>query len=56
MRLNIKHIMTATMCTEDNAHAIEQQINDFGLLDWSECSMTELIKVAREAAADLNLV
>ena len=52
MRANIRDIIKATNCTEENAHEIETRINDGWLLDWSECTMAQLNRVARQVDAD----
>ena len=52
MRANIRDIIAATNCTEQNAHEIETRINDNWLLDWSETTMEEVYKVARKVDAD----
>ena len=52
MRANIRDIIAATNCTEENAHEIERRINDGWLLDWSEAEMSEVYKVARRVDAE----
>ena len=53
MRGNIRDIIAATKCDEAQANQIEQEINNEWLLDWSECSMSQLNKVAKQVAARL---
>ena len=52
MRSNIRDIIAATGCNETNAHEIERRINDDWLLDWSQATMEEVYKVARQVDAD----
>ncbi len=52
MRSNIRDIIAATGCTEENANEIERRINENWLLDWSEASMAEVYKVARRVDAE----
>lgn len=52
MRSNIRDIMAACECSEQNAEEIERRINDDWLLDWSECTMPELFKTARQVDAE----
>ena len=54
MRGNIRDIIAATGCTEQQANTIEQHINEGWLLDWSECTMRQLNKVARMVATSLG--
>lgn len=54
MRINIKDIIDAVGCTEDKANNIEEYINNFNLLDWSECEMSELREAALEAHKALS--
>jgi len=52
MRANIRDIIKATNCTENAANEIEARINEGWLLDWSECTMQQLFKVARQVDAE----
>ena len=52
MRSNIRDIMAATGCSEENANEIERRINDEWLLDWSEATMQQVYKVARRVDAE----
>ena len=52
MRSNIRDIMAATKCSEENAHEIERRINDGWLLDWSEATVAQVYKVARRVDAE----
>lgn len=54
MRLNIKDIMFATACTEEEANQVETEINNRDLLDWSECDQHEIDYVARIIYAELK--
>ena len=53
MRANIRDIINATGCNEPEAVKIETHINEGFMLDWSECEMSELNKVAVEVHAKL---
>lgn len=55
MRTNIKDIMKATKCTEERALKIEDKINNDWLLDWSECSMGQLNKIACDVNKSLSI-
>ena len=54
MRANIRDIIKATNCTEKKANEIEKKINEDWLLDWSECTMQQLNKVARKVDAEIT--
>lgn len=54
LRAQLRDIIDATGCTEARAREIEISINDQGLLDWSECEMAELYRVARRVDKALN--
>ena len=54
MRKNTIDIMAATNCNENQAFEIELRINDDWLLDWSECEMSELHKVAQRIHNELT--
>jgi len=55
MRANIRDIIKAANCTEEQANKIEQEINNQWLLDWSECSMSELKSAAVKVYYQLYL-
>jgi hypothetical protein len=52
MRLNIRDIIKATNCNEENAHEIERRINDQWLIDWSEATTAQIHKAARQVDAE----
>jgi len=54
MRLNIKDIISATNCTEEEANQVESIINKDGLLDWSECTNSQLSKAAKASYKKLK--
>ena len=53
MRSNIRDIIKATKCTEDQANKIEQEINNQWLVDWSEATTFQVFKAAKQVAVEL---
>ena len=53
MRANIRDIIKATKCTEDQANKIEQEINNQWLVDWSEATTFQVFKAAKQVAVEL---
>ena len=55
MRGNTRDIIAATKCSEKQANEIENEINKQWLLDWSECTMSQLKAAAVKVYRELNL-
>jgi len=52
MRLNIRDIMKLHSCSEVEAEHIERKIDEQWLIDWSECSMTDIKEAIKTVTED----